>query len=137
MNEASEPCGARFFDKSRQDLGRAVRVTTRLRSGATLTVLDVTGAEPKLARALSLFDRGRLRIHWENAAQTCYVFRWASGYENGPNVRIQGVLEPRTGREMEGWAAKAAERPAAPTPKARADSGAGVSWNLGRPKRAW
>jgi hypothetical protein len=137
MNEASEPCGARFFDKLKQDLGRAVRVTTRVRSGSTLTVLDVTGAEPKLARALTLFDRGRLRIHLENVAQTCYVFRWASGYDNGADVRIQGVLEPRTGHELEGWTAKAAETTGAPTPKATADGGTGVIWDLGRPKRAW
>jgi hypothetical protein len=137
MNEILEPCGARFFDKLREDLGRAVRVTTRVRSGSTLTVLDVSGAEPKLARALTLFDRSRLRIHWENAAQTCYVFRWASGYENGSDVRIQGVLEPHTGRELEGWTARAPETTAAPTPKAGADSGTGASWNLGRPKRTW
>jgi hypothetical protein len=133
MSEALQPCGARFFDKLKQDLGRAARVTTRIRSGSTLTVIDVTGAEPKLARALTLFDRGRLRIHCEDAARTCYVFSWASGYSNGPGVRLQGMLEPRTGRELEGWTA----REAAPTPKPRADSGTGVVWNLGRPKRPW
>ena len=137
MNETSEPCGARFFDKLKQDLGRAARVTTRLRSGTTLTVLDVTGAEPKLARALTLFDRSRLRIHWEDAAQTCYVFRWASGYENGSDVRLQGVLEPHTGHELDRWTARAAETTPAPTPKAGVDSGTAASWNLGWPKRAW
>lgn len=135
MSEAFELCGARFFDTSRDDLGRAVRVTTRIRSGTTLTVLDVTGAEPKLARALTLFDRSHLRIHWEDAAHTCYVFSWASGYENGPDVRIQGVLEPRTGRELEDWIAKApAPRP---TPKDRIDSRPGANWNMGRLKRSW
>jgi len=87
MSVAVEPCGARFFDKGRQDLGRAVRLTTRHRSGSTLTVFDVAGAEPALARALVLFDRGRLRIHCEDAARTCYVFRWASGYESGIRLR--------------------------------------------------
>jgi hypothetical protein len=133
MSEALEPCGARFFDRQKQDLGRAGRVTTRVRSGSTLTVLDVTGAEPKLARALTLFDRGRLRIHWEDAAHTCYVFRWASGYDNGSDVRIQGMLEPHTSRELEDWTAK----PASPTPKPRVDSSTGASWNSVRPTRAW
>jgi hypothetical protein len=133
MSEAAEPSGARFFDKVNQDLGRAVRVTTRRRSGLTLTVLDVSGAEPQLARALTLLDRGRLRIHCEDAAHTCIVFRWASGYANGNDVRIQGVREPGTGRELEGWTAKAP----APTPKPQADSGTAASWNPGRPKRAW
>ena len=133
MNEAVQPCGARFYDKVRQDLGRAVRVTTRQRAGATLTVLDVTGAEPALARALTLLDRSRLRIHCEDAARTCYVFTWASGYGNGPNIRIQGVLEPRTGRELEGWTPKMA----APPPKPKAPPASVGGWNQGRPKRPW
>lgn len=135
MNEAMQPCGARFFDKSKQDLGRAVQVKTRIRSGSTLTVLDVSGAEPQLARSLTLLDRSRLRIHCEDAARTCYVFRWASGYNNGSDVRIQGVLEARTGRELEGWVARAA--PPTPTPKAQVDSNTAASWNFGRPRRAW
>jgi len=132
MNEAVEPCGARFFDKGRQDLGRAVRVAARKRSGLTLTVLDVTGAEPALARALVLFDRGRLRIHCEDVARTCYVFRWASGYSNGSDVRIQGVLEPTTGHELEGWIARAE-----PAPRPKPDSPPVASWALGRPGRRW
>jgi hypothetical protein len=133
MSEVVQPCGARFYDKVRQDLGRAVRVTTRQRSGTTLTVFDVTGAEPALARALVLFDRGRLRIHCEDAARTCYVFRWASGYANGNDVRIQGELEPATGRELEGWMPRAAE----PAPKPRVETPPVPSWNLGLPKRRW
>jgi hypothetical protein len=132
MSEAVESCGARFFDKSKEDLGRAAQVTTRVRSGSTLTVLDVTGAEPALARALTLLDRSRLRVHCEDTVRTCYVFRWASGYDNSPGVRIQGVLEARTGRELEGWIA----RGAGPAPKAQADSSALASWNLGRQKGA-
>jgi hypothetical protein len=134
MNEPSPPCAARFFDKVKQDLGRAVQVKTWLRSGSTLTIVDVVGADPELARALTLLDRGRLRIHCEDSAQTCYVFNWASGYGNGTDIRIQGMLEPRTGHELEGWAAK---MPAKPTPRARTDNGPIASWNQGRPKRAW
>jgi hypothetical protein len=133
VSETVEPCGARFFDRSKEDMGRAVRVTTRRRSGPTLTVLDVNGAEPELARALTLLDRGRLRIHCEDAARTCYVFRWASGYNNGADVRIQGVLEAHTGRELEGWIARAAST----TPKVSAHRATVVGWNMGRPKRAW
>jgi hypothetical protein len=133
MSESTPPCGARFFDKVKQDLGRAERVTTRLRSGSTLTVIDVTGAEPALARALTLLDRGRLRIHCEDDARTCYVFTWASGYGNGADVRIQGVLEPRTGREMQGWMAKAP----VPATKPRPAPAAVNSWNPVRPKRPW
>lgn len=132
MSEAVQPCAARFFDKVRQDLGRAVRVTTRHRLGSTLTILDVTGAEPALARALVLFDRGRLRIHCEDAARTCYVFRWASGYSNGNDVRIQGELEPGTGRELEDWIPRAAE----PPPKPKADPPPISSWGMGA-KRRW
>lgn len=133
MSEAVQPCGARFFDKGRTDLGRAVRVTTRQRPGSTLTVLDVTGAEPALARALVLFDRGRLRIHCEDAARTCYVFRWASGYSNGPDVRLQGMLEPSTGRELEDWIPRAPE----PPPRPKVEPAPVNSWNLGPPKRRW
>jgi len=133
MTDVVQPCGARFFDKSRQDLGRAVRVTTRRRAGSTLTVLDVTGAEPALARALVLFDRGRLRIHCEDAARTCYVFRWASGYSNGPDVRLQGELEPATGRELEDWMPRADD----PPPRPRVEPAPVTSWNLGLPKRRW
>jgi hypothetical protein len=132
MSEVVQPCGARFYDKVRQDLGRAVKVTARQRAGATLTVLDVTGAEPALARALVLFDRGRLRIHCEDAARTCYVFRWASGYANGPDVRLQGVLEPSTGHELDGWMPRAAE----PPPRPKADIPPVSSWAMGA-KRRW
>jgi hypothetical protein len=133
MSEVVEPCGARFFDKGRQDLGRAVRLTTRHRAGSTLTVFDVAGAEPALARALVLFDRGRLRIHCEDAARTCYVFRWASGYANGPDVRLQGVLEPNAGHEIGDWMPRAAD----PPPQPKVDSRPVPSWNLGLPKRRW
>ena len=134
MNDTTEPCGARFFDKVKQDMGRAVHVTKRLRSGSTLTVVDVTGADPELARALTVLDRGRLRIHCEDSLKTCLVFSWASGYGNGSGIRIQGVLEPHTGRELEGWTAKMAAP--APTPRpAKTDTFA--AWNQPRPKRSW
>jgi hypothetical protein len=134
MNEATPPCGARFYDKVKQDLGRAVQVTARLRSGSTLTVVDVIGADPELARSLAMLDRGRLRIHCEDAAQTCYVFSWASGYGNGGDIRIQGMLEPRTGRELEGWTARVVAKP---TPRPAPTNVMIGGWNQDRPKRPW
>jgi hypothetical protein len=131
LGQVVEPCGARFFDKVKRDLGRAVRVTKLVRSNSTLAAFDVTGAEPELARALSLLDRSVLRIHCEDGERNCYVFRWASGYGDGSNVRIQGVLEPRTGRELEGWSPLAKPTP----PAARPDAGQAPSW--GKPRRPW
>lgn len=90
--------GARFFDGTRLNLGRARQVARRESLASTLTVLDVVGAEPELARILCALDRGRLRIEVEDAEHTCYTFRWASGYENGPDIRVQGTLEPRLAR---------------------------------------
>ena len=86
--------GARFFDRGR-DLGWARKVTKRARMVSTLTTFDVAGAEPELAKLLSFLDRGRLRIQCTDLEGTSYEFRWASGYGNGLDVRIQGVLEPR------------------------------------------
>jgi hypothetical protein len=84
--------GARFFDDSKRDLGWASQVTRRPPVVSTLTVFDVAGAEPALARSLALLDRRRLRIQCDDAD---YTFRWASGYGNGPDLRVQGVLEPK------------------------------------------
>jgi hypothetical protein len=135
VTDAVQPCGARFYVKGKQDLGRAAQVTARVpRSGSTLTVIDVVGAEPALARALTFLDQGPLRIHCENELRTCYVFRWASGYGNGADVRIQGMLEPRNGRELEGWIPPIA----APTPEPRTQPAAPPpSWLMGRPRRPW
>lgn len=129
-----QPCGARFYAKGKQDLGRAAQVTARApRNGSTLTVFDVVGAEPALSRALSFLDQGALRIHCEDELRTCYVFRWASGYGNGADLRVQGLLEPRTGRELEGWTAPIA----APKPEPRTGQApaAAPSWLMGRPRR--
>jgi len=68
-------------------------VTKRESTVSTLTVFDVVGAEPALARSLSFLDRSHLRIEGNDGSS--YKFRWASGYGNGQDVRIQGVLEPK------------------------------------------
>jgi hypothetical protein len=98
--DAAKPRGARFFDQKR-DLGYAVDVTKRAQGASLLTVLDVTGAEPELGRTLALLDRARLWIRCDDEARTSYAFTWASGYNNGTGVRIQGVLAPLTDRERE------------------------------------
>jgi hypothetical protein len=53
----------------------------------------VAGAAPDLVSRLSMLDHSRLRIECLDDSGTVYQFRWASGYSNGPDVRIQGVLE--------------------------------------------
>ena len=96
MDENAEArSGARFFDDTRRDIGWASRVTRRPTVVSTLTVFDVAGAEPALARCLALLDRKRLRIQCDDAEGTSHTFRWASGYGNGASLRVQGVLEPK------------------------------------------
>jgi len=93
--DVAAPSGARFFDEASRDLGYARSVTQRLRPGSMLTTFDVVGAEPELARRLGFWDRQRLRIICNDVEATTFRFRWASGYGNGQDVRIQGVLEPK------------------------------------------
>ena len=85
--------GARFFDHARRDLGRAGTVAKRAPSLGGLTVLDVTTAEPVLAANLVTLDKSRLVVHCEGVGAPSYRFAWASGYANGNQIRIQGVLE--------------------------------------------
>jgi hypothetical protein len=85
--------GARFFDEKKRDLGWATRVSKRDPSLGGLTVLDVTSAEPALALFLRSLDKGRLFVHSTDSAGQSYAFTWASGYANGQDIRIQGVLE--------------------------------------------
>jgi len=88
------PTGARFFDEERHDRGWAVKVTKRARGIGRLTVLDVVTKEPTLASFLTALDRKWLRVQCTDESGACYTFAWASGYENGSEIRIQGVLVP-------------------------------------------
>jgi hypothetical protein len=87
------PSGARFFDGSRRDLGWAVSVSKRKQGLGHLTILDVTTTEVSLAGSLVTLDKARLFVTSGDALGESYAFAWASGYANGPNIRIQGELE--------------------------------------------
>ena len=85
--------GARFFDRSHRDIGWAGRVAKRPPALGNLAVLDVMLAEPGLAESLRALDRSRLVVRCDGLEGASYRFLWASGYTNGINLRIQGVLE--------------------------------------------
>ncbi len=87
--------GARFFDRKRRDLGWATKVLKRKPSLGGLTVLDVTTSEPSLASCLVTLDRDRLFVTSGDVFGESYAFAWASGYSNGREIRIQGMLEGR------------------------------------------
>jgi hypothetical protein len=86
------PGGARFFDGKRRDLGWATRVSQRRPSLGGLTVLDVTTSEPELTSSLLMLDKKRLLVENHDAVGGGWDFMWASGYANGRDIRIQGVL---------------------------------------------
>jgi hypothetical protein len=87
------PVGARFFDGSHRDLGWAVSVSKRKQGLGRLTILDVTTTEVSLAGSLVTLDKSRLFVTSGDVAGESFAFAWASGYANGPNIRIQGELE--------------------------------------------
>jgi hypothetical protein len=84
--------GARFFDEKKQDRGWAKKVTRRAQSFGRLTILDVVTTEPSLASFLTSLDKSSLRVQCTDVSGASYTFAWASGYENGVEIRIQGVL---------------------------------------------
>src|SRR5262245_13871292 len=84
--------GARFLDEQDRDRGWAGKVTRRPQGISGLTVLDVSAPEPALATFLTSLDRARLHVQHTTSSGESYTFAWASGYENGPHIRIQGVL---------------------------------------------
>lgn len=85
--------GARFFDEKKRDLGWAAKVSRRKPGLGGLTVLDIVTTEPLLAMFLRSLDRGRLFVRPTDALGESFAFAWASGYANGQEIRVQGVLE--------------------------------------------
>ena len=86
--------GARFFDERKQDRGWASKVTRRVRRIGRMTTLDVTTTESGLLAFLSALDRSPLRVQSAGTEAESYTFAWASGYLNGSEIRVQGILEP-------------------------------------------
>jgi hypothetical protein len=86
--------GARFYDGKNRDLGWATKVSKRGPSLGGLTVLDVVTSEPALTACLVTLDKVRLLVRSESAVGGYWDFAWASGYANGRDIRIQGILEP-------------------------------------------
>jgi len=91
-NTSEGVTGARFFDEKRQDRGWASKVTRRENAIGRLTVLDVVTTDASLASFLVSLDRSSLRVQCTDVSGASYTFAWASGYENGTRIRIQGVL---------------------------------------------
>jgi len=88
----TERSGARFFDDRRQDRGWASKVVRRVGGLGGLTVLDVMTNETSLASFLKALDRSPLQVQYTDSEGDTYTFTWASGYENGSTIRIQGRL---------------------------------------------
>ena len=82
----------RFFDEHERERGRASKVVKRERAPGRLIVLDVTEPDRALLSFLRSLDRSPLRVQQTGTAGESYAFAWASGYKDGPTVRIQGVL---------------------------------------------
>ena len=89
----NEPFGARFFDEQKRDRGWASKVVKRERALGRLVVLDVTATDSSLLAFLGSLDKSPLRVQQTDVEGENYVFAWASGYENGGTVRIQGILQ--------------------------------------------
>jgi hypothetical protein len=89
------PGAADFFDAQKRLRGSATLVTQRVPALSGLTVIDVVGADQDLCEFLARLDRSRLLVQRPTDGGTLFRFRWASGYSNGQDVRIQGLLEAR------------------------------------------
>jgi hypothetical protein len=85
--------GTGFFDGQKRFRGSAALVTKRSRAQSDLTVLDVVGADAGLTAFLAQLVRGSLVVQ-EPAGDTLFHFQWASGFVNGNDIKIQGILAP-------------------------------------------
>jgi hypothetical protein len=87
------PGGAGFYDSTKMFRGEAMLVSKRSRALSELTVLDIVGADAGLTSYLSHLDKSRMIVRDRASGDALFTFRWASGYVNGSDIRIQGVLE--------------------------------------------
>ena len=92
MESPLDGSGARFFDERKQDRGWAQQVIRRSPGVGKLTVLDVITTDAPLAKFLIALDKSFLRVECVDVSGESYTFDWASGYENGAQIRIQGAL---------------------------------------------
>jgi hypothetical protein len=95
--------GARFFDRH-GERGWAAKVVRRQGAPGALVRLDVTTTDTSLRSFLGSLDRSPLRVQQTGEEGTDYAFAWASGYDNGTTIRIQGVL--LSGGWTEGWSSR-------------------------------
>jgi len=95
----NEQSGARFFDEQKRERGWAIKVVRRERAPGALVVLDVTTTDVDLKSFLGSLDKSPLRVQQTGDEGTNYTFAWASGYENGPSMRVQGILRDGSSRE--------------------------------------
>lgn len=95
MNQANDAAGTGtgFLDDRKRFRGSATLVSKRKRGLSDLTIIDVVGADAGLAEFLVHLDRSRIVIQG-SGGDALFTFRWASGYVNGLDIRVQGVLEP-------------------------------------------
>jgi hypothetical protein len=89
---SAEPGGARFYDEHHCDRGWASHVSKRPSKVGRLIVLDVTTTDRDLLVFLRGLDKAPLWIEEAGESGVQYRFAWASGYENGATVRVQGNL---------------------------------------------
>ena len=85
--------GAGFYDGRKAFRGEARLVSKRHRALSELTVIDVVGADAGLASYLAQLDHSRLVVRDRASGDALYTFLWASGYVNGTDIRVQGVLD--------------------------------------------
>jgi hypothetical protein len=95
----TEQAGARFFDERKQERGWATKVVRRAHAPGALVVLEVTTKDTDLKSFLGSLDRSPLHVQQTGDEGTSYVFAWASGYDNGPTIRVQGVLRSGGARD--------------------------------------
>jgi hypothetical protein len=85
--------GADFFDADKRYRGWARQITQRAPLASGLTAIDVIDADADLIPFLTRLDHSVLVVTSPGTGETLFRFRWASGYENGKDIRIQGALE--------------------------------------------